>query len=90
MDDKDLEIARLRGQVEAYQEQLRSAAIELLRKQVKDLQTRDARRDEAVTVLHSAFGKLEARVTERLAKASVAFVELRTEVRGMEKNGVDK
>ena len=87
MDEKDLEIARLKGQVEAYQEQLRSMAIELLRKQVKDLQSREERRDESVKVLHSAFGKLEAKVTERLAKASALFVELRKDVRAVETNG---
>lgn len=86
--EKDLEIARLRGQVEAYQEQLRSMAIDLLRKQVKDLQASEGRRDEAVKVLHSAFGKHEARVAERLAKASAAFVELRREVR--ETNGAEE
>ena len=81
MDEKDLEIARLKGQVEAYQEQLRSLAIELLRKQVRDLQASEERRDEAVKVLHSAFGKLQASVTERLAKASAAFMELKKSVK---------
>ncbi len=81
MDDKDLEIARLKGQVEAYQDQLKSMAVALLRKQVSDLRDRESARDSAVTVLHSAFGKLEATVSERLAKASSAFVELRNEVR---------
>jgi len=83
-DKKELEIARLKGQVEAYQEQLRSLAIELLRQQVKDLQDRESSRDSAVKVLHSSFGKLEA----RLAKASAAFVELRKEVKQVvETNG---
>ena len=62
-------------------------AIELLRKQVTDLHDREASRDQAVKVLHSAFGKLEATVTERLARASAAFVELRKEVREIETNG---
>lgn len=84
-DEKDLEIARLKGQVEAYQEQLRSLAIELLRRQVTDLQARDERRNEALKVLASEFGKLEA----RLAKASAAFVELRKEVRAIKTNGAD-
>ena len=88
MDDKDLEIARLRGQVEAYQEQLRSMAIQLLRQQAKDVQDREKSRDEAVKVLHSSFGKLEANVSSRLAKASAAFLELRKEVKQVvETNG---
>ena len=88
MDEKDLEIARLKGQVEAYQTQLRSLAIELLRKQVKDVQDRESSRDSAVKSLHGAFGKLEANVSSRLAKASAAFVELRKEVKQVaETNG---
>jgi len=87
MDEKDLEIARLKGQVEAYREQLRSMAIELLRKQVKDLQTRESERDQAMKRLHMEFGKLEATVTDRLDKASAAFIELRKQVKN---GGEDK
>ena len=84
MDEKDLQIARLQGQVEAYQEQLRSMAIELLRKQVTDLQDREASRDQAVKVIHSEFGRLEAKVEERMSKAAAAFMELK---KSMKTNG---
>lgn len=93
-DEKDLEIARLKGQVEAYQEQLRSLAIELLRKQVKEMQDNEERRDSVMLAnqaafgrLQASFGQLQAKVTERLDKASDKFVEIRDQVR-LHGNGI--
>ena len=80
-DAKDLEIARLKGQIEAYQSQCRSMAIELLRKQVADLQQAERDREQAIKSLHAAFGKFQTEVEARITKASTLFAELRDQVK---------
>ena len=84
---KDMEIARLKGQIEAYENQYRAMSIELLRLQVSNLLEADDAREKAVKANQFAFGRFQVEVNERLAKASAAFVELREMVRELRSNG---
>ena len=83
MEDKDLEIANLKGQVEAYQEQLRSVSIDLLRMQVKKLQEGEQARELVVIKNQQAFGKLSTQVNERLNKARDRFSQMRDQMNEM-------
>ena len=83
MDDKDLEIANLQGQVEAYQDQLRSVSIDLLRMQVQQLRKGEQARELLVIKNQQAFGKFSTQVNDRLDKASSSFREMQGQMNEM-------
>ena len=80
MDAKDLEIANLKGQVEAYQEQLRSAAIELLRHQVSKLKEADESFGALILQNRTELGRQRTEFEGRFSKALAAFSELQNKV----------
>lgn len=80
MDEKDLEIAHLKGQIESYQDQLRSIALSLLRRQVAELQQADRNLEEMIFQAAATAGKFQTEITDRVNKASEAFVTVRDEV----------
>ena len=80
------EIARLQGQVDSYQEQMRSVSIQLLREQLRRLQDDNAEMRRIVESTNRAMGRLRADVGERLDKAGVAFAELQEELKHREKD----
>jgi len=83
MDDKDAQIANLQGQVEAYQEQLRSVSIDLLRMQVQQLRKGEQARELLVIKNQQAFGKFSTQVNDRLDKASSSFREMQGQMNEM-------
>jgi len=84
MDGKDLDLARLQGQVEAYQEQMRSLSIELLRTQVERLRQSNSELERAMELSQLEFGRYKAEVDDRLAKASTAWKELNVKLKELE------
>jgi len=85
MDDSTLELSRLKGQVEAYQEQLRSITIEVLREQVQRLQKANGAIEKSLLASQTEFGRYQTTVDERLTKAIELFKELRNEVAELRK-----
>ena len=88
MTDKDLEIARLKGKVEALQNQNGSSSIDLLRLQVKQLQDANSKLQADMMKMAADFVKLETRVSERMNEAARVVQSLQRELREMKEGEV--
>ncbi len=78
--DKDMEIARLKGQIDAFEKQLHSTAIELLRYQMNELVSDNTANKGAIHSLQRELASFKAEMRQRLTKATTAFTRLRDQI----------
>ena len=85
MDERDLRIANLEGQVKAHQDQSGSMAIDLLRVQFERMKQRLDKLERSCSAEAAKNGMAIGTLEDRLAKARNLFTEIRSELSELRK-----